>query len=186
MPWNIHTMKLDVGNDDYYKHNRSDLLDFNASPYLTVAPAGGGPIPVPTTANLYACEAVPATPAVSATPASAKPMAVTNPTPTDVRVMLQTAAFAAAVDVYVTARLADGSAVIRTPTGWAPYPATVTPLFALNTAAIDMTGAANNLYASALSALPPGNYQGNVIVVPTGAGIGSTAYYNWCYTKTFP
>ncbi len=142
-------------------------------------------LPVPVGANTYACEAVPTNPVVSATPASAKPMGVSNPAPTDVRVTLQTAAFAAAVDVYVTARLADGSTVIRTPTGWFPYPATTTPLFAIQTAAIDMTSAANNLYASPLSALPPGNYQGNVIVVPTGAGIGSAAFYNWCYTKTF-
>jgi uncharacterized delta-60 repeat protein len=143
-------------------------------------------LPVPVGANTYACEAVPTNPVVSATPASADPMGVSNPTAVDVRVTLQTEAFAAAVDVYVTARLADGSTVIRTPSGWAPYPATTTPLFAVQTAAIDMTSAGNNLYAAPLASLPPGNYQGNVIVVPTGAGLASPAFYNWCYTKTFP
>ena len=34
-PWDINTMRLDVGRDDYYQTGRSDLLELGSSPYLT-------------------------------------------------------------------------------------------------------------------------------------------------------
>ena len=146
---------------------------------------------VPTAANAFACAAAPAAPVVSAIPATAKPLAITNPTPSDVRVVLQTTGFAGPVDVYVAAALPDGSVFMRTPAGWLPYPANVVPLKALNTSAIDMTSAADNLYAGPLAGLPPGSYTTYVVVLPAFTNpatfsFAASPHYSWCNTKTFP
>ncbi len=162
------------------------VLRFEGVP--TLPPLSG--IPMPTGSNYYACVPASGTTVVSTTPAAAMPLAVTNPTPTDVRVILETAAFAGPVDVIVAATLPNGQVYERGPSGWLPYPP-ATVLRASSSAALTLTSATDNLYAGPRSSLAPGGYMGEVWVVPAGTdlttfNIFTSSYYRWCYTSTFP
>ena len=123
----------------------------------------------------------------STTPASARPLGVAVSGGT-AYLQLGFVAFAAAVDIYVAVRLPTGAhLILNSAKQWLSYPANIVPYRAGSALAVN----SETLWQSPLASIPPGSYAAYAVVVTAGTNpasfsLGSSSYYLWCATKSFP
>lgn len=146
------------------------------------------PMSTPMVPAALACSAATDSTVVSADWQLARPLGITV-TGSDAALLLQSAAFTAAVDVYLVIAIPGGQQFVVNAAGqFLPFPASPVPLRANSAAALSYVSMP--LFSVPLAAIPPGGYSFYLVVVPAGtspAGFSlvSSPYYLWCITRSF-
>jgi hypothetical protein len=142
---------------------------------------------VPIASTALACSAA-GTTVVSADWQLARPLGITV-IGSDAALLLQSAAFTTAVDVYLVIAIPGGQQFVVNAAGQLlPFPANTVPLRAASAAALSNVG--QPLFSVPLTAIPPGSYSFYLVVVPAGTSpmsfsLASSPYYLWCFTRSF-
>lgn len=145
------------------------------------------PLPVPMAPTALACHAAGST-VVSADWQLARPFGITLAA-NDATLLLQSAGFTAAVDVYFVIAVPGGQQwVVDAAKQLLPFPANIVPLRANSAAAL--TNVSPPFFTVPLTAIPPGDYVFYLLAVPAGTNpmsfsLASSPYYLWCFTRSF-
>ncbi len=156
------------------------------------------PIPTgPTPIGGGACSPL-GVPIVSDNPSSARPLGELI-TGTTFALTLELGVFAGAVDIYIAVQqpppVGGPLFLLTSPNVFVPYPAnpaTIAPFLASAQGPVALTTLSNNLFSiNPLTGITPGTYTGHVAVVPAGTNpatfsLATSAYYHWCFSRTFP
>lgn len=100
-------------------------------------------------------------------------------------------AFACPVDIYIVVQLPDGQQLILNHLKqFLPFPTHVVPFIVNTTGSVRLTDIINNLFTGPVNGIPPGRYEGHVVVVPAGTipqhfNFLTSPYYYWGFTRTF-
>lgn len=170
-------------------HPSDPAPPYPAPPYPT--PPYPTTMPWPTGPTAYACTGAAAMPTVSPYPYSSNPIGVTIQNG-QVTVTLEINVAEGAVDVYVVVKLPNGQLITIDETHqWTSLDrAKIKPFHANATGPVAHTTPADNLFTGPLSAIPPGTYEGYVVMVPAGTlpatfDLTTSPYYLWCTGATF-